>query len=247
MIGSVLKVAALSGGAVIALALGLVLSDPPRPKVGARGMNFSHSMGRSPHTPQPVTVPMRDGHGLQVRDYPGTGPLVIKMDWAGWNGLKFHGPTPAPGAHVLVLDLRGHGAQPGRRGDVEYIGQFGDDLADLIALRIRDLNHLPVIGFEMPDVVFEGLLGDLAATRYSDRFYVSNALRSDHLRDVAAQAPFLLLTGAGDLAFVADGYAPLMSQATDNGQFIAAPTQSHLSFVDADATRAAITGFFDEL
>ncbi|MCA0871303.1 alpha/beta hydrolase [Seohaeicola saemankumensis] len=320
MIGSVLKIAALSGGAVIAVALGLVLSDPPRPGTGAGGLDFSRSLGRALEAPEPVTVPMRDGYGLQVRDYPGAGPLVIMVHGSGWNGLQFDGLAPALRAHVLVPDLRGHGAKPGRRGDVDYIGQFEDDLADLIAayrlpgqklvlvghssggglvvrfaggphgemvdaavllapflkhdapvtrpnsggwarvqvrrliglsvlntLRIRALNHLPVISFNMPDVVLDGPLGDLATTRYSYRLNVSYAPRSDYLRDVAALPPFLLLAGAEDEAFVAEGYTPLMSQETDKGRYIVVPAQSHLSIVDADATRAAITGFLDEL
>jgi pimeloyl-ACP methyl ester carboxylesterase len=36
-------------------------------------------------------------------------------------------------ADVIVPDLRGHGTAPGRRGDVDYIGQLEDDLADMIA------------------------------------------------------------------------------------------------------------------
>jgi alpha-beta hydrolase superfamily lysophospholipase len=37
------------------------------------------------------------------------------------------------GFEVLVPDLRGHGPNPVRRGDIDYIGQLEDDLADLIA------------------------------------------------------------------------------------------------------------------
>lgn len=36
------------------------------------------------------------------------------------------------GFDVLTPDLRGHGPNPMRRGDVDYIGQLEDDLADLI-------------------------------------------------------------------------------------------------------------------
>jgi len=35
-------------------------------------------------------------------------------------------------AHVYTPDLRGHGTSPARRGDIDYINQFEDDLADLI-------------------------------------------------------------------------------------------------------------------
>ncbi|WP_261304115.1 alpha/beta hydrolase [Paenibacillus andongensis] len=37
-------------------------------------------------------------------------------------------------ANVVVPDLRGYGDNPARRGDIDYIGQFDDDLEDLVAL-----------------------------------------------------------------------------------------------------------------
>ena len=36
------------------------------------------------------------------------------------------------GAEVVAIDLRGHGASGGAPGDVDYIGQYEDDLADVI-------------------------------------------------------------------------------------------------------------------
>lgn len=36
-------------------------------------------------------------------------------------------------ANVYAPDLRGHGPQPQHRGDIDYIGQLEDDLADLIS------------------------------------------------------------------------------------------------------------------
>ncbi|MFO7833143.1 MAG: alpha/beta fold hydrolase [Halohasta sp.] len=38
----------------------------------------------------------------------------------------------AGAAHVFTPDLRGHGPEPERRGDVDYIGQYEDDLEQLI-------------------------------------------------------------------------------------------------------------------
>lgn len=35
-------------------------------------------------------------------------------------------------ANVYALDLRGHGPDPERRGDIDYIGQLEEDIADLI-------------------------------------------------------------------------------------------------------------------
>jgi alpha-beta hydrolase superfamily lysophospholipase len=39
----------------------------------------------------------------------------------------------ATGAQVYVVDLRGHGRSAGRPGDVAYIGQYADDVADIVA------------------------------------------------------------------------------------------------------------------
>lgn len=38
----------------------------------------------------------------------------------------------ATGAEIVALDLRGHGASGGHPGDVAYIGQYEDDLADVV-------------------------------------------------------------------------------------------------------------------
>ncbi|HSK81113.1 MAG TPA: alpha/beta hydrolase [Thermoanaerobaculia bacterium] len=38
----------------------------------------------------------------------------------------------AAAAEVVAIDLRGHGASEGRPGDTNYIGQYEDDLADVI-------------------------------------------------------------------------------------------------------------------
>lgn len=38
----------------------------------------------------------------------------------------------AAAAEVVAIDLRGHGASGGRPGDTDYIGQYEDDLADVI-------------------------------------------------------------------------------------------------------------------
>nr|WP_245230993.1 alpha/beta hydrolase [Zongyanglinia huanghaiensis] len=79
---------------------------------------------------------MRDGYDLQVREYTSgaDGPLILLLHGSGWNGLQFTSLSKnlLKYGRILVPDLRGHGAKPGRRGDVDYIGQLEDDLADLI-------------------------------------------------------------------------------------------------------------------
>ena len=50
-------------------------------------------------------------------------PLLIIVHGSGWYGMKFHGLARelATQADVVVLDLRGHGVTPHRRGDIDYI------------------------------------------------------------------------------------------------------------------------------
>ena len=50
------------------------------------------------------------------------------------------------GAGVLLPDLRGHYGTDGPRGDVRYIGQFEDDLADLVAGYRRPGQKLVMVG-----------------------------------------------------------------------------------------------------
>lgn len=120
------------------IALGLILSDRPKVLKPTQGLDFSEAMASDlSQTVATVPVTMRDGVDLAVRLYGDEykdQPLIVLVHGSGWNGLQFDGLAQklAPQARVLVPDLRGHGADPQRRGDVDYIGQMEDDLADLI-------------------------------------------------------------------------------------------------------------------
>lgn len=316
---SALAIAALASGAV---ALGLIASGRPATMTSAdEGLDFTGVLRAGPAMPDPVSVPMRDGYDLQVRDFANdTGPLVVLVHGSGWNGFQFNALARdlQVNAHVIVPDLRGHGADPGRRGDVDYIGQLGDDLADLItatkrtgqkvvlighssggglvvrfaggaqggmvdravllapflkynapttrpnaggwarpwtrriiglsmlnAVGITALNHLTVMSFTMPKMVLEGSLGHLATTSYSYRLNTSYAPRAAYLQDIAALPPFLVIAGAADEAFFAQGYAPLMSGVTDKGRYVVVPEVGHLDIVDAPETLSYIQEVLD--
>ncbi|MBU2533353.1 MAG: lysophospholipase [Alphaproteobacteria bacterium] len=82
---------------------------------------------------------MRDGFSLETRRYGDAataGRIVILLHGSGWHGMQFHKLAKALAAleniAVLVPDLRGHGVKPGRRGDIGFVGQFEEDIADLI-------------------------------------------------------------------------------------------------------------------
>ncbi|WP_122073679.1 alpha/beta hydrolase [Pseudophaeobacter sp. EL27] len=152
MIKRVLKFVAVSGVITALVPLGLILSQPVKPlEPSGETLNFNKILQSGTTTlAEPFTtesVVMRDGYALQLRSFAnGDGPLIVLVHGSGWNGLQFTGLAPQLSGTVLVPDLRGHGAWPGRRGDVDYIGQFEDDLADLITARAAEGQKVVLIG-----------------------------------------------------------------------------------------------------
>lgn len=140
-----LKVAQFAGISLViylAIALVLILSQWPKSPVATdKGLDFSREIKAAGPPPAGLShVPMRDGLKLPVRLYPSVAaaaPLVVLVHGSGWHGLQFDTLARAlqPLADVVVPDLRGHGQAPATRGDVGYIGQLEDDLADLITAR----------------------------------------------------------------------------------------------------------------
>jgi non-heme chloroperoxidase len=135
----ILSFAAISLCITLVIAVGLILSQRPGPlKPVEGGLNFDQTLATDRVAPAAQeAVKMRDGFDLHVRRYDADqpdAPLLVLVHGSGWHGLQFDSLARqlSAQADVLVPDLRGHGAKPGRRGDVDYIGQFEDDLADLI-------------------------------------------------------------------------------------------------------------------
>ena len=134
-----LTIALSSALIFLALAVGLVLSQRIEKLEPTDTLTFESTGNETADAPPLTSYTARDGTRLGVRHYPGTGsdvPLVVVIHGSGWHGEAY---TPIgdalsqeQGFEVLIPDLRGHGPDPVRRGDVDYIGQFEDDLADLI-------------------------------------------------------------------------------------------------------------------
>jgi pimeloyl-ACP methyl ester carboxylesterase len=126
----------------LVIAVVLVFTQSPKEMAGSGGLDFSEQLNSGRDDPaQLQSIPMRDGYPLQVRTYGGADnvPLLVLLHGSGWHGLQFDSlaSSLAGDADVIVPDLRGHGTAPGRRGDVDYIGQLEDDLADMIAAVAR--------------------------------------------------------------------------------------------------------------
>lgn len=80
----------------------------------------------------------RDGSVLSFRRYPAeSNTHLILIHGSSAHSALLHAfakyLSQRNAANIYAPDLRGHGPSPQRRGDIDYIGQLEDDLADLIA------------------------------------------------------------------------------------------------------------------
>jgi alpha-beta hydrolase superfamily lysophospholipase len=87
----------------------------------------------------------RDGTELAYRHYPARGPatgqVAIVVHGSSGSSVAVHALAKglaARGVEAYAPDIRGHGAS-GSRGDIGYIGQLEDDLADFVG-EIRKVN-----------------------------------------------------------------------------------------------------------
>ena len=91
----------------------------------------------------------RDGTMLAYRHYPARGlamgKIAILIHGSSASSAAVHALSEALAAHgveTYAPDIRGHGGS-GTRGDIAYLGQLEDDMADLVAL-IRATSSEPI-------------------------------------------------------------------------------------------------------
>ncbi|MGM0544033.1 MAG: alpha/beta hydrolase [Pseudomonadota bacterium] len=122
---------ALMMGALLAMSTG----------AGANGLDVEALVNaQDAANPLPARQPFeaRDGTTLSYRHYPSESDIaLILVHGSGTDSrylATFARELAASGAAaVYTPDIRGHGPSPVRRGDIDYIDQLEDDLADLIA------------------------------------------------------------------------------------------------------------------
>ena len=96
--------------------------------------------------------PARDGEQLAYRIYESTAErILIFIHGSSYHGGGYHALASAislgGAAKVILPNLRGHYMSGQRRGDVDYIGQYEDDLDDLIKfLRSQNLTGPITLG-----------------------------------------------------------------------------------------------------
>jgi alpha-beta hydrolase superfamily lysophospholipase len=137
---STLKWALSAVGAIALLITGLVatpLTHPPElPSISAARGTVDLST-----LPAVERFQARDGTALGFRRYAAHGPAtgraaIVVHGSSGSSGGTIHALSSAlaaRGVETWAVDIRGHGTS-GTRGDIGYVGQLEDDLADLVGI-----------------------------------------------------------------------------------------------------------------
>ena len=172
MLFSLLKFAAISGVITLLIPFVLIASQPVKTLTppAATGLDFSGQLGGGADLAQTTTTTtLRDGTRLVTRIVPGPdhGPLMVLLHGSGWHGMQFAPIAAALSEHatLVIPDLRGHGAHPARRGDIDHLGQYDEDIADLITAHRRPGQKVVVAGHSSGG----GLALRFAAGPYGDR------------------------------------------------------------------------------
>lgn len=161
----------------LGIATGLILSDRPKPIADSANEPITFdALIAANYANIPVLQPYtaRDGAALYYRTYESqaaTNKVLILLHGSAWHSMQFHELAIFVSenglAHIITPDLRGHGFHPERRGDVDYIGQLEDDLADLISvIEKRYPNAKIIVGGHSSG---GGLVIRFAGSRYGSR------------------------------------------------------------------------------
>ncbi|MBT5684143.1 MAG: alpha/beta fold hydrolase [Gammaproteobacteria bacterium] len=136
----IVAIAILSAVIVVALLLVMTPMEPLNTVDDVFG--FENSGEKSPgEVSAPAAIHRyvtRDGEPLAYRVYPSSSSrILLFVHGSSYHSAAYHGLaksiSDAGLATVYMPNLRGHYLSGVRRGDIDHMGQFEDDLADLIA------------------------------------------------------------------------------------------------------------------
>ena len=122
---------------IAGLAAVIAFDSPKAPPVLAAGNSIPGiAQWNFAELPKVQTLKARDDAPLNYRVYPGRADravvLVHGSTGTDVSMMKVSQALQAAGATVYAMSLRGHGGSGTANGDVSYLGQLDDDLADLI-------------------------------------------------------------------------------------------------------------------
>ena len=129
----------LAATGIAALALGGMLAWPIRQPPELTSISSARKSIDFSALPAVERFQARDGTDLAYRHYPAHGPVtgriaVVVHGSSGSSRGAIHALSASlaeRGVQTFSLDVRGHGSS-GTRGDIRYVGQLEDDLADLV-------------------------------------------------------------------------------------------------------------------
>jgi alpha-beta hydrolase superfamily lysophospholipase len=144
-----LKWALCGAGAVALLVTALIATPLRRPPPLASISETARAVDRST-MPDLTRFQARDGTGLAYRHYPARGAAVgrvaVLVHGSSGSSTSIHAlgdALAARGVEAFAVDIRGHGAS-GTRGDIGYVGQLEDDLADFVAVVRKTIPDAPL-------------------------------------------------------------------------------------------------------
>jgi len=130
----------------------IVFGKPKLTGMNNQNLDFMELFFYDSELPELKKYQARDGARLSYRYYHAESDItMILLHGSGWHSQYFLPLAQfisAEGlAKVYTPDLRGHGPNPVRRGDVDYICQLEDDLADLLdIIRARNPKDKLIVG-----------------------------------------------------------------------------------------------------
>ncbi len=132
---------ALSAAGIAALVLAAMIATPLVAPPELRSISAARGTVDMSTLPGIERFQARDGTALGFRHYAATGPstgraaIVVHGSTGSSAGSNIHALSSALAQHGVetwAVDIRGHGVS-GTRGDIAYVGQLEDDLADFVA------------------------------------------------------------------------------------------------------------------
>lgn len=135
-----------------AVVMGLIIFGTGKPPIAAKAITEPFATIDEHALPELLRYKARDGARLSYREYRAVGQQVaVLIHGSSGSSVDMHPLALAlqkADISVLVPDLRGHGANR-PHGDIAYVGQLDDDLADFISRKKPDLPNSvwTILGF----------------------------------------------------------------------------------------------------
>jgi alpha-beta hydrolase superfamily lysophospholipase len=141
---------ALSAVGALALVLTAMVATPLRPPPHLTSISDTARAVDRSTMPGLERFQARDGTSLAYRHYPprgaSTGRAAIVIHGSSGSSTSMHAiadALAARGVESFAVDIRGHGAS-GMRGDIGYLGQLEDDLADFVTVVRKTVPSAPL-------------------------------------------------------------------------------------------------------